>query len=605
MSVASKLFWILVSIALMLLNRNLGNAVVQFQQEMLTGGLALDDRSSYLLLAADRLRYLGFALWLFFESRHREKLSVGWFVLGLFLGPIGVALFFLIRVSMAKNRKGEPTPTDDSREPEIEKVSVRRFRISLLCLALLVVGGAAVHRVSLRKDDLANERPIPAALESSIAEPHHEEPQTVGRRSIFGKGRGAIGIRVVPSDALILVGDELSVVGRIKNEPLPMGTYKIIATAEGYRDSTLTATVEEGRITKLDLVRLERLTGSVFIKSVPDGMKVLMDGEVVGVTPLNLMSVATGEVEVVLRSNAHESVKLSGTVLEGESLQLGATMKKLDRMVERTDWVVPDLGIEMKWIQPGRFNMGSPKWELGRDGDESPRHVVVLSEGYWIGRFEVSQREWRLVNGGDRAEFREAGENAPIENITWEQANRFCETLTMQEREAGRLLEGYEYSLPTEAQWEFACRAGTSSPVYSGSIKISGKNNIPELDSIAWYSGNSGVEYKGESSFNWEEVQYEQPYKGTHDVGLKEPNSWGLHDMLGNVSEWCLDWKTDYNASLQKDPRGPEIGWERVHRGGNWYRYARYCRAAYRESGNPVTERSGKIGMRLCLSKKG
>ncbi|MBK1876218.1 SUMF1/EgtB/PvdO family nonheme iron enzyme [Pelagicoccus mobilis] len=604
MSVSSKLFWILASIALMLVSINLSNTLVQSQQEILAGGLAFDERSSYLLLVADRLRYLGFALWLFFESRHREKLSVGWFVLGLFLGPIGVAIFFLVRVSVGKRQGGSSATLEESDESESEKASTRWLRLGVLCLALLLVGGAAVYKVVSRKDGMANGRPMLEALERSFSESEKDEPQPGSRRSIFGKGRGAIGIRVIPDEAEILVGDELKAVGQIKNESLPMGTYTISAEAEGYRDLNLTATVEEGRITKLNLVRMERLTGTVSINSVPTGANVVMDGEVVGVTPYEMEEVPTGEVEVVLQSDTHESVRLSGVVLEGENLQLAGAMKELDRMVERSDWTVPNLGIEMKWIEPGRFNMGSPKWEPGRDGDESPRHVVVLSDGYWMGKFEVSQREWSLMNGKHPAVFRKAGENAPIENITWEQAKRFCEALTKREREAGRLLPGYEYTLPTEAQWEFACRAGSSSPVYSGPIKISGKNNIRELDTIAWYSGNSGVEYKGESSFNWEEMQYAQPYKGTHEVGLKQPNAWGLYDMLGNVSEWCLDWKADYKPHLQTDPKGPEIGWERVHRGGSWHRYARFCRAAYRESGNPVTERSGFIGMRLCLSKK-
>ncbi|MBF0246209.1 MAG: formylglycine-generating enzyme family protein [Planctomycetes bacterium] len=190
-------------------------------------------------------------------------------------------------------------------------------------------------------------------------------------------------------------------------------------------------------------------------------------------------------------------------------------------------------------IAPGSFQMGS--------------NTVNLTKEFWMGRTEVTQEQWAEVMGSNPADFK--GANLPVENVSWDDAVAFCKKLTERERSAGLLPEGWRYSLPTEAQWEYAYRAGTTGP-YAG-----------DLDAMAWYYSNSGNQ--------------------THPVGQKKPNAWGLYDMHGNVWEWCLDWYQDDITSYTSDPYGPASGSNRVRRGGSWNYIAQYCRSAYRGSSTP------------------
>lgn len=230
---------------------------------------------------------------------------------------------------------------------------------------------------------------------------------------------------------------------------------------------------------------------------------------------------------------------------------------------------VPELGTELIWIQPGTFTMGSPNDEEGRDGDEY-QHTVEITKGFWLGKFEVTQGEYQVILGENPGKFKNVGLKAPVESVSWNMAKEFCAKLTDRERAAGRLPAGYEYTLPTEAQWEYSCRAGTSTAKYSN-----------DLSDIAWFSGNSG--------------------KTTHVVGEKNrPNAWGLHDMIGNVWEWCDDWCGSSPSGPVKDPEGPNAGKIRVLRGGGWNGMVSNCRAA-RRSGYAPKDAFSILGFRLCL----
>ncbi|MBO4545846.1 MAG: formylglycine-generating enzyme family protein, partial [Verrucomicrobia bacterium] len=156
----------------------------------------------------------------------------------------------------------------------------------------------------------------------------------------------------------------------------------------------------------------------------------------------------------------------------------------------------------------------------------------------------------------------------------------FCAKLTEIEKAAGRLPSGYEYTLPTEAQWEYACRAGTTTALNSGK-NLSDAEKCPEMDEVGWYSYNSN--------------------RTTHLVGQKQPNAWGLYDMHGNVFEWCLDWYGDYPTTAVIDPTGPDTGSKRVLRGGAWRTYANLCRSAYRDSKSPDDHYSF-YGFRVALA---
>ncbi|NUM34495.1 MAG: formylglycine-generating enzyme family protein [Candidatus Brocadiae bacterium] len=230
--------------------------------------------------------------------------------------------------------------------------------------------------------------------------------------------------------------------------------------------------------------------------------------------------------------------------------------------------------IEMRLIPPGRFWMGSPEEEKIRDKDEI-RHRVLITKPYYIGKYEITQKQWASMGKSfwDSVCFKQAGTDAPVEKISWLAAKFFHP----------------ELDLPTEAQWEYACRAGVYGMSYKGDFAILGKKNSPGLDQIAWYGGNSGVSYpEAAGSSQWNEKQYPHDRAGTHPVGKKQPNAFGLYDMLGNVWEWCLDYKgiSSYREDNAFDPVC-QHGFYRVIRGGSWSDDAEDCRSARRFANYP------------------
>jgi len=238
--------------------------------------------------------------------------------------------------------------------------------------------------------------------------------------------------------------------------------------------------------------------------------------------------------------------------------------------------------------EPGTFLMGSPKDELGRESDET-QHEVTLTKAYWLGKYEVTQAQYEAIMGKNPSYFK--GADLPVESVSWYDAMEFCEKLTEIERAAGRLPEGYEYTLPTEAQWEYACRAGTTTALNSGK-DLSDYWECPEMDEVGWYGYNSGY-YNSDGSRMYNEK--------TYPVGQKRPNAWGLYDMHGNVTEWCSDWYYYYPDSAVTDPTGPDTGRERVIRGGAHGNYAYNCRSAYRTPREPDRV-GGGYGFRVALA---
>lgn len=184
----------------------------------------------------------------------------------------------------------------------------------------------------------------------------------------------------------------------------------------------------------------------------------------------------------------------------------------------------------------------------------------------------------------------------PVEQVTWQQACDFASQLSEQ-------MSGQVFQLPTEAQWEYACRAGTQTALYSGPLEILGDTNAPALDPIAWYGGNSGHEFDHPNPIQLLKRvrQYDFGSAGTRRVKEKAPNPWGLYDMLGNVWEWCSDWNGEYSSKPQTDPVGPESGSPRVVRGGGWIVNARNVRSAFRNWYDPGS-RFDALGFRCCLS---
>ena len=234
------------------------------------------------------------------------------------------------------------------------------------------------------------------------------------------------------------------------------------------------------------------------------------------------------------------------------------------RPVVGSSWKSP-LGMEFVRIPAGRFVMGSPQDEEGRYSDEGPMHEVRISRGFWLGKYEVTQGEWEAVMGENPSRFKSCGSRCPVERVSWDDIQEFMRKLNERESRSGN-----KYRLPTEAEWEYAARAGTAGARHG------------ELGSIAWYDGNSGGR--------------------THPVGEKQANAWGLHDMLGNVWEWTGDWYGNYPSGMVTDPRGPSSGSDRVDRGGGWGYSAGGVRSAFRGGDSPGG-RIYDIGFRLVRTE--
>jgi formylglycine-generating enzyme required for sulfatase activity len=209
--------------------------------------------------------------------------------------------------------------------------------------------------------------------------------------------------------------------------------------------------------------------------------------------------------------------------------------------------------LEMVLIPAGTFLMGSPPSEKDRGDDEGPQHQVTITKDFYLGKYEVTQAQWEAVMGNNPSGFK--GDNLPVDMV-WETASRNdCQAFI--EKLNGMALAVVTFRLPTEAEWEYACRAGTTTRFYWGDDP-----DYSQIGVYAWYGDNSAGQ--------------------THEVGLKLPNAWALYDMSGNVPEWCQDWYGAYRSGSQVDPIGPESGEGRVARGGSCCHERWVVRSAFR-----------------------
>jgi formylglycine-generating enzyme required for sulfatase activity len=247
----------------------------------------------------------------------------------------------------------------------------------------------------------------------------------------------------------------------------------------------------------------------------------------------------------------------------------------------------------MVFIPPGTFRMGSPTNEVGRYDHEGPETAVTISRGYWMGKYEVTQGEYLAVMGNNPSWFNGVHQdwngtntdfgidlNRPVEQVSWNDATAYCVKLTERERAAGQIATNVLYRLPTEAEWEYACRAWTSTRFSYGEDP-----SYTDLRNYAWYADN---------------------FDGTtHPVGHKLPNPWGLYDMYGYVLEWCQDRFGKYAGGIAVDPHGPSSGSNRVIRGGVYDMsgaVAWCCRSAFRFDAIGPDERTYSIGFRVVLA---
>ena len=288
-------------------------------------------------------------------------------------------------------------------------------------------------------------------------------------------------------------------------------------------------------------------------------MRIIVDGKELGTTPLTAV-VGFGHHSV--------SAMRGGDIIDVRDLDItsaGAPLTMAFRDIINQTFTVNRVQFTMVAVEGGTFTMGATSEQGGDAWDnEKPAHQVTLSD-YYIGQTEVTQALWKAVMGSNPSSHK--GDNLPVENVSWYDCRVFIQVLNQ--------LTGKQFRLPTEAEWEYAARGGRKSRGY----KYAGGNNI---DSVAWYDGNSGKE--------------------THAVATKQVNELGIYDMSGNVLEWCSDWYGDYQSSSQSDPQGPSFGSFRVCRGGSYCNFARYCRVSYRYGITP-DNRGINLGLRLSCNR--
>ncbi len=261
---------------------------------------------------------------------------------------------------------------------------------------------------------------------------------------------------------------------------------------------------------------------------------------------------------------------LTMVLTDGRRLDIGSTTSDPDG----NPAVNPQA--DMVWIEPGSFTMGSPETEAGHDSTEI-QFSVILTRGYYLGIYEVTQARYQSIMGVNPSTFRGGGD-LPVDGVAFPAAVDYCAKLTLAERKAGNIPAGWEYRLPTEAEWEYACRAGSKGVRYLENVSVG---------ELGWYGGNSDSR--------------------THPVGQKLPNAWGLHDMYGNIWEWCFDWDGLYPKGTIKDPQGPAGGRFRSIRGGSWVNEETELRSAARAGGRWQHEvqfevTKSKMGFRVVLA---
>lgn len=243
--------------------------------------------------------------------------------------------------------------------------------------------------------------------------------------------------------------------------------------------------------------------------------------------------------------------------------------------------IIPGTGIGMAFINAGSFVMGSPETEDPREKDEK-QHRVMISRDFWMAVHELTQADYALFMSTNPSRF--IGMELPVESVSWEEAAEFCEKLNRREQEAGRVPEGYCYRLPTESEWEYACRAGT-------------------LTAFSFGNGLSSLEANFDGTYPCGKAEKAVFREKTLAPGRFSRNAWHIYDMHGNVWEWCLDWYWDYPGKPAMDPKGPPSGSYRVIRGGGYFDGGRNCRSAERLGKFPK-ERCSNVGFRVALAPR-
>jgi formylglycine-generating enzyme required for sulfatase activity len=344
---------------------------------------------------------------------------------------------------------------------------------------------------------------------------------------------------------------------------LEPGKYHVEVSSEGYepQDKWMKLGPGEEKRINFELAKIIQKVARLFVETVPEEATV----RILNIKPKfsQGMELEPGSYHVEVAAEGYETERRWFDIAAGHEEPFRFELAKIKVAVPILSQKTITITIGMKFvlIPAGKFMMGSPIDEPERDDDEK-QHEVKITKPFYLQITEVSQAQWEKVMGNNPSHFKDCGDDCPVERVSWDDAQKFISKLNQ--------MEGTnKYRLPTEAEWEYACRAGTTTPFFTGKCISTDQAN---------YDGRDAGE-------NCPKGQYrEKPV----EVGSFQPNVWGLHDMHGNVWEWCQDWYGDYPSNSVVDPQGPDKGESRVLRGGSWVSRARYVRSAFRYSYFPV-----------------
>jgi formylglycine-generating enzyme required for sulfatase activity len=385
---------------------------------------------------------------------------------------------------------------------------------------------------------------------------------------------------------------EASPEGKLVIDDAKPGTHKIRISLDGKKTFEADVTVVAGKEASLKAA-LADLPGTLLVHSSP-GAAVYLDDAPHGTTDANgtlvLADASPGPHNVRVSATGKKDYKQQINIVAGQQAAVTATLAEIEKpgppagevKTSRND------GLQYVWIPPGNFMMGCSPGDMACREEEKPAHLVVITKGFWIGKTEVTvAAAQRYVNANGEKMLHPpdfnpnwADQNMPMVNVSWTDAQYYCHWA------GGRL--------PTEAEWEYAARAGNPNPDYG------------PLDEIAWYAENSGRKRLDTSQLSGDQNAYnkllEKNGNGAHDVAQKRANAWGLYDMLGNASEWVADWYAPdyYRSSPAQDPQGPASGQFRVRRGAAWYGVPAFVRFSSRVASSP-TERASNFGFRCVI----
>ena len=387
---------------------------------------------------------------------------------------------------------------------------------------------------------------------------------------------------------------------------LPLGQVEVTLRTPGYEDLTRTVNLTTERMEELNGLSLTPLPATLAVTCNVEGAEIRVDGRTEGQTRGGAtvsLSLEAGRRRVTVSRSGYTSFERTLDLIAGSSSSVDVTLE-VELAPEPEPTVTPrptSSGAPGGFVRisAGSFQMGSPRSESGRDYDET-QHRVTITRDFYLQAHEVTQGEWRSLMGNNPSRFSSCGDDCPVENVNWWEAVAYANALSRREglqecytlagcgsTDPGEDMEcssvsfvGLDcrgYRLPTEAEWEYAARAGTTTAWYCGSSESC-------VGRIAWYDDNAGGR--------------------THPVGEKAANDWGLYDMSGNVWEWVWDWYDSdyYSSSPSRDPAGPRTGQNRGHRGGSWNYFARNVRSAYRSVSAPGSRGNRFIGFRLARS---